>query len=177
MRHPLGTVLPTVLLAVLLTGLTACGDDSGTVADDPPRSATPTPSSSDSPGGDDRPGPGDPVEFELVTTLTETAARGDVSTEAVPLPDDPAVQQFVAAFTEPLQASVEQAVAGAAVPDDMQLYGAVVNVGCDAPDQVQVVENAGALQVIAEKVPDPKRECFAPMTTVALVLVPASAVG
>jgi hypothetical protein len=172
MRRPLGTLLPALLLTGLLGGLaTACGDDSGGVGDD----AGPAPTAS-SPAG--RPtGADGAVDFELVTTLTETAAGGDVSPDAVPLGDDAAVQEFVAPFSEALQTEVQQAVASTSVPDDQRLYGAVVALGCDAPDQVQVVASPSGLQVVAEKVPAPKPECLAPMTTVALVLVPASAVG
>jgi hypothetical protein len=172
MRRPLGTLLPALVLTGLLGGLaTACGDESGSAGDESapaPTSSSPTGRSTGADGA---------VDFELVTTLTETAAGGEVSPTAVPLGDDAAVQEFVAPFSEALQAEVQQAVAATAVPDDQQLYGAVVAVGCDAPDQVQVAASDSGLQVVAQKVPAPKPECFAPMTTVALVLVPASAVS
>ena len=72
--------------------------------------------------------------------LTETAAGGAMSEVAVPLGDDPAVQEFNAQFeTDALPTRVQDAVAETTVPDDMLLYGAVVAIGCDSPTDVSVV--------------------------------------
>jgi hypothetical protein len=181
MRRLLGTVLPTVFLVMALgAGLAACGDDEGDpVADDtaPTASATETssgtPTDSPTKGGDD-----DAVDFELVDTITETAAGGATSETAVPLPDDEAVQEFNSQFeTDAMKAKVQDAVRSTDVPDGMLLYGAVVAVGCDAPTEVSVTTDDSGVVIMAQKVPSPMQECFAPMTTVALVLVPTSAVS
>ena len=109
--------------------------------------------------------------------LTETAAGGATSEVAVPLGDDAAVQEFNAQFeTDALPTQVQNAVATTDVPEGMLLYGAVVAIGCDAPTDVHVVAGESGLVITGAKVPSPQIECFAPMTTVALVLVPASAV-
>lgn len=167
MRRLLGSVLPVLLLA---SPLAACGDDeSGTVTDQPAPTASETPTK----GG----GVGESVDFELVTMITETAAGGSLSDTAVPLSDDAAVQQFSSQFENDAMATqVQEAVQTADVADDELLYGAVVAIGCDAPTDVTVTSTDSGLVITALKVPSPQQECFAAMTTVSLVLVPASAV-
>ena len=172
MRRLLGTVLPALLLAGVLAG---CGDDEPVTNDPGPTSAPPT----DTPSTD-TPSTGDAVDFEVVELITETAAGGtvDAGAAAVPLGDDTAVQEFTAQFTsEAMTTRVQEAVDKAAVSDEMLLYGAVVAVGCDSPGDVSVTTGDQGPVITADKVPSPKPECFAPMTTVALVLVPASAVS
>jgi len=187
MRRLLGSVLPAALLVALpLTGLSACGDDEGGTATDD-AAASRSPSHTDSGSGSDSSsdsdsdgkGGGESVEFELVEVMTETAAGGATSETAVPLTDDAAVQAFNQQFeTDALPTRVEEAVAGTDVPDGMLLYGAVVSIGCDAPTDVLVTDTdtGSGIAIVAQKVANPMQECFAPMTTVALVLVPASAV-
>jgi hypothetical protein len=168
MRRLLGSVLPTLLL---VTALGACGDETGS-AD---AGTDPTVRVS-SPGGSG--GVDGPVDFQLVKMLTETAAGGAMSEVAVPLGDDTAVQEFNAQFeADALPTRVQNTVAGTDVPDDMLLYGAVVSIGCDSPTDVSVTEVSSGLVITANKVPSAMQECFAPMTTVALVLVPAAAVS
>ena len=178
MRRLLGTVLPALVLA---GALTACGDDSGSGADDPSPTASPSSSPSSSLSSSPTKGTtGDAVGFELVDLITETAAGGQVEAgaAAVPLSDDTAVQEFTAQFTsDALPTRVQEAADGATVPDDMLLYGAVVAIGCDTPGQVSVTSSDQGLVITEHKVPSPQLECFAPMTTVALVRVPASAVS
>jgi len=173
MRRLLGSVLPTLLL---VAALGACGDDEGgTASDDATPTPTASPTASDSPTKDS---PGGEVDFELVQILTATAAGGEVSEVAVPLGDDAAVQEFTAQFeAEVLPAQVQDAVAQTEVPDGMLLYGAVVAIGCDVPTEVSVVAGDSGLVITADKVPSPQIECFAAMTSVALVLVPAAAVS
>ena len=64
-------------------------------------------------------------------------------------------------------------VAETDVPDGRPLYGAVVSIGCDSPTDVTVTSADAGLVITAGKVPSPMPECFAPMTTVALVVAPA----
>jgi hypothetical protein len=173
MRRLLGSVLPTLLL---VAALGACGDEEGgTASDDATPTADGSPSALDSPSGG---GVDDAVDFELVKMLTETAAGGAVSEVAVPLGDDTAVQAFTAQFkADALPSKVQTAVAETDVPDGMLLYGAVIAIGCDVPPDVSVVPGDSGLVITGTKVPSPHMECLAAMTTVALVLVPASAVS
>jgi hypothetical protein len=175
MGRLLGSFLPALLLLAVLG---ACGnDDSGGAAQDPaPTSATNGSTSGDSGTGD---GSSDgSVEFELVDTITVTAAGGQLSETAVPLSDEADVQAFVEQFASgDMGAQVQDAVAQTDVPDGQVMYAAVVAIGCDSPDQVAVSTSETGLVITALKVPSPLPECLAPMTTVALVLVPASEVG
>ena len=163
MRRLLGSLLPVVLLVTVVAA--GCGTDkAGSAADD----STATPGTTAPTKG------GTHVDFQLVQLLTETAAGGALSEVGVPLGDDAAVQEFNAQFeTDVLPHRVQSAVAETEVPDGMVLYGAVVAIGCDAPTEVNVTEGASGPVITAGKVPNPMQECFAPMTTVALVLVPA----
>jgi hypothetical protein len=166
MRRLLGSVLPALLLVI---GLGGCGDDSGSVADDPE-------GTSPSAQGDGK--TAGTVDFDLVDTVTVTAAGGTLSTAAVPLGEDAQLEEFLTQFTsDDMVSQLEAAVAKTEVPQDQELYGAVVSIGCDAPDQVTVTDTGQDLVITAKAVPSPLPECFAPMTTVALVLVPDSVVS
>jgi hypothetical protein len=171
MRRLLGSALPAFLLAGVLT---ACGDDdSGGVAQDP----APTSPTSSSTVSTATPTDGT-VDFELVTTFTETEAGGQVSQVAVPFAAGDDVEAFTAQFeSDAMKARVQQEAEKVDVPDGMALYGAVIAIGCDAPDKVAVTRTDAGLVITALKVASPMLECFAPMTTVALVLVPSSAVS
>jgi hypothetical protein len=162
MRRLLGSVLPALALAAVLAG---CGDDdSGSVADDPAPTASPSPT----------------VDFEVVEMITETAAGGqlDAGAPAAPLSDNAAVQQFIGQFgSDQITTRIQEAVDQAPVGEDELLYGAVVAIGCDAPGQVFVSAADEGVVITAGAIPSPHLECYAPMTTVALVLVPASAVS
>ena len=161
MRHLLGSVLCALVLTV---GLAGCGDDSGSATD-----ASDSTSTATSTG---------PVDFDLVDTITVTAAGGTMSTAAVPLGEDAQVEEFLTQFTsDDMVNQLKDTVAATDVPDGKELYGAVVSIGCDAPDQVTVTDTGDDLVITANAVPSPLPECFAPMTTVALVLVPDSAVN
>jgi hypothetical protein len=171
MRRLLGSFLCALLLG---SALVACGRDTkDTVTDRPVASPTTTPTTSATGRST-----GEAVDFDLVTTVTETAAGGNLSATAVPLGDDTAVEGFASQFkTETMRTKLLDAVHAAQVPDDKRLYAAVVAVGCDSPDQVSVTSGGSGLLITAQPVESPQQECFAAMTTVALVLVPASAVG
>jgi len=167
MRRTLGSLLPALLLVALpVATLAACGDDdSSAVATDP----APTESSTSAPAD---PPSEEPYGYELVDTITVTAAGGAVSPVGVPLSDAAAVQGFVSQFSsDDLPQQVQDAVAATDVPEGQELYGAVIAIGCDAPDQVDVDVSDAGVTITAVKVPSPLPECFAAMTTVALVLV------
>jgi hypothetical protein len=164
-------VLGSVLAALLLGGaLSACGSDqAGSASDEPAPSASASPTKGSSAGA---------VEFELVQTITATGGGGALSQTAVPLPDDGALEEFVGQFeSDSFRTQVLEAARAVDVLGDELLYGAVVALGCDSPDEVAVTSNDAGLAITTVPVPSPKLECFAAMTTVALVLVPRSAVG
>jgi hypothetical protein len=172
MRRHLGSVLLAPLV-VLVLALAGCGGDneSGTITDDP----APSPSGSSKPA---EPDPDDgQVDFELVAMITETAVGGK-SGPAVSLSDDDSVQQFTSQFdNDSMETRLQDVVQKTEIPDGMLLYGAVVAIGCDAPTDVLVTNGDTGLVITALKVPSPMQECFAPMTTVAVVLVPTDVVS
>jgi hypothetical protein len=185
MRRLLGSVLPALLSAVLVAAaLGGCGDDtSGDATASDPTDATSTagspastPASIPATTPPIDPGQGDgSVDFEVVELITVTNADGTVSGVAVPLTDDAAVQAFLGQFdSDEMVTRVQDAVATAEVGDGQALYGAVVSVGCDSPTEVAVTDTGAGLSITALKVPHPQEECFAAMTTVALVVAPAS---
>ncbi|MCW2795512.1 hypothetical protein [Nocardioides sp.] len=160
MRRILGIL--TVLL-LLAAGATACGDDSGDTAGNP----TTTPSTSN----------GTPAKSTEVAILSETAAGGTVSTSPVPLPDDAAVAAFAGQFEKSsLGDQIAHKVKATDVPDGQAMVGAVIAIGCDVPPGVTVSDEGTGLAIVPDKVASPMPECFAPVTSVALVLVDAELV-
>jgi hypothetical protein len=117
-----------------------------------------------------------PVEHRLVAMLTETAVGGEVGQSAAALPDEAAVTAYAAGFASPAMGErLRAAYDGTQVPDGSVAYASVVSIGCDAPTDVTVESGTTGLEVEAVPVAAPQQECFAPMTTVALVLVPERA--
>lgn len=152
------------LIALLLAVSTAgCGGESAS----PPETSSSTPTDpTDAPGSDA------PAEDELVAILTGTSAGGEVDPVAATLGTPDEVAAFVAKVPRgELPDKIRTWVAQTDVPPGRQLMGAVVAVGCQVPTDVEVTRtDRGVLVegVLAGKSPV---ECFAAMTSVALVLV------
>lgn len=151
MRLILGVLL---VLAVLVGG---CAADTGEKVDDP----TPVRG---------------PVAFESLAVVSETAVGGTVDPLAVDLGDRAAFVGFVAQFDgsrmeEKLRAEIESAQVAAG----QVLVGAVVGAGCLPPTGLVVENTERGLTVSG--IPDKREatiECFAPVTSVAVVAVDAS---
>jgi hypothetical protein len=106
------------------------------------------------------PDPGVGPAVTQVALLTATSAGGEVTTEPTVLADAAAAREYADQFrNDELGGEIVATADKTEVPGDQQLAAAVVSVGCD-------VELHAVL-------PSPTKECFAPITTVALVLVPA----
>ncbi|ABL83211.1 MULTISPECIES: hypothetical protein [unclassified Nocardioides] len=144
MRRILGT---TLLVLALPLGAAACGDDEGVSAI------------------------GDPPAPE-VTLVSGTAAGGQVADGVTVLDGRAAIRAYAGGFRGPLAGKVASAATGFEVPPDAQLVAAVVAVGCDVPPDVDVVGEGAATTFVPARVPSPRQECFAPVTTVALAAVP-----
>ena len=179
MRPPLGTL--AALLAVSL--LTGCGDDSAPTASDPDSGASSSSVSSTTPAetATDLPTTADPtksapitpggVPFELRAMVSGTAGRGVLSPDAVPLASDADVEAFVADFSAELADDVRAAVAADRAQPGEEVYGAVVGLGCDVPPGVSVQRTSTGYAIAGAKVADPLQECFAAVTSVAIVAI------
>lgn len=158
-------ILGIILAALLLSSIVACGsgESDSETATDPTPSATDEPTSSADDG---------PVDFTEVALVSQTAAGGTVSDRATLLADDDAVQAFSEQFDgASIARKIASEVDAVDVPDGEVIAAAVISIGCDVPPGVSVTKSQGVLLVTALKVRKPLPECFAAVTTVALVLV------
>ena len=154
---------PLLLAALVL--LAGCGDSTSDSASDP----TSQPSSTAAPDE-----PTESAAPQTIAIVSQTAAGGEVDLNAVPVDDDAALQEFTAQFNKAgLEEKIATAVAGATVPEGYTVMGAVVSIGCDVPPDVSVEQGPDGWVVTPHKVPSPLQECFAPVTSVAIVAVPA----
>jgi hypothetical protein len=176
MRRTLGAPVLVLLLGALLL-FTGCGQDqTGDVTDDSAPTSDTTGSAE--PDDEDDKEPLGEVEFELVEMITETAAGGKVDPQAWPLADVVAVQEFTKQFkTEAIQTRLTGLVESIDIPEGKALYGAVVAIGCETPPGVVVTSTDSGLTIEAQPMPSPPKECYAAMTSVALVLVDEEIVG
>ena len=160
MKRLLGPALLTVLLV-----LAGCGDSTSDSASDPPSQPSSTTASDE---------PTEAAAPQTIAIVSQTAAGGEVDLNAVPVDDDAALQEFTAQFNKAgLEEKIATAVAGATVPEGYTVMGAVVSIGCDVPPDVSVEQGPDGWVVTPHKVPSPLQECFAPVTSVAIVAVPA----
>ncbi len=167
-------LLGTLLALLLLTGAAGCGDDAGedAGADDPSTSGQESPA--DPPTATDSGPAGEgAVDFTEVVLMSETSAGGEVSSQPTVLDSPAAIDDFAGGLEGRLADRIRAAALDAEVPDGRVLLGAVVALGCDVPPGVAVELTPEGLEITALKVTRPKRECFAPVTSVALVTVDA----
>lgn len=158
MKRLLGTALLTLVLA-------GCGDSTSGSASDPASQPSSTTASDE---------PTTALTPRTIAIVSQTAAGGEVDLNAVPVDDDAALQEFTAQFNRAgLEEKIATAVAGATVPEGYTVMGAVVSIGCDVPPDVSVEQGPDGWVFRPHKVPSPLQECFAPVTSVAIVAVPA----
>jgi hypothetical protein len=146
-----GTRMFGTLLAVLALALTAgCGSSTSSSG---AASATPT-----------------GVDVHLISV---TAAGGLRSRTASPLNSPDQISGFARQFRVPAMEHRLRALI-APLGSDGDLEGAVVAVGCDVPTGATVsVDDSGAVTIAPQKVRNPLHECRAPVTTVAVAVLPA----
>lgn len=110
----------------------------------------------------------DPSDVTQVALLSATSAGGEVTSVPTVLADAAAVREYAAQFRgEELEREIIDTASETDVPEGQQLAAAVVAVGCEVP--TEVTGTSGDLHAV---LPSSTKECFAPVTTVALVLVP-----
>jgi hypothetical protein len=155
MRPRLGSLLA---VAALLTTAGCGSSTSSTTADDP------TSGSSSS-------GPVSPPGAK-VHLLSMTGAGGKPSGTAAPLNTPQQVAAFTRQFRVP---ALDRRIAAFTAPLRSQgdVEGAVVAVGCDRPPGAAVqVDGSGTVTITPYDVPSPLPECLAPVTTVAIAVIP-----
>ena len=151
MRHLLG------ILCALTLVLAGCGGEDG---------------GSDG-GSDDGSDDGGTIEPEQVVFVSESAVGGNVLSTATTIDGDQSIQEFAGQFEDPRMGDrIAAEAADIDVPDGDELAAAVVAVACDAPTDVSVERTPAGLQVTSPPVKTDK-QCLVPVTTVALVTVPA----
>jgi hypothetical protein len=119
--------------------LAGCGSD--TTADSPPAET--------------------PTRTPEVTLVSATAGGGETEAKATDVSDDADLAAYVAQFDDAFAAEVS---AAAGKVDGDVVLAQVVSIGCDVPPGASLDDGV----IVTEKVADPKQECFAPVTTVAL---------
>jgi hypothetical protein len=132
------------LLAMVLVALAGCGDDQAVTVSPPP--------------------------VDPVTLVSGTAGGGDLATSATDVSEHATLAAYVEQFDDPFAAKVTSAAGRVDVGNGQALLAQVVAIGCDAPPSAHVRGDV----IVPAKVASPLQECFAPVTTVALAVVPAT---
>lgn len=159
--RPLGALLYLPAAVLLAASLAACG---GEAADE---------RTDDSVGEG---GAGAPVVLrERLVTATDAGEGPDEV--AVPVGDDAALAGFTAGLTERFASDVVEAAAALEVEGDEELAAQVVSIGCDEPTSVEARRTPAGVVLEPGPLPSPGRQCFAPMTTVAVVVLEAGALS
>jgi hypothetical protein len=168
MRRTLGTLIAALLAGAVLILATGCGSSSSSMATDPGT----TPAS-------DRTGPqswspGPLPGATVLPLISLTAAGGQASQVATALANRSEVDRFVAQFRmAAMRNRIRAAVGDALKHPDHQVVAQVVAVGCDRPPGVDVMAGQdGRVQLVPREVASPLEECLAPVTTVAIAVLP-----
>ena len=110
----------------------------------------------------------------MLPLISLTAAGGQASALATPLDTADQVAAFARQFrSDAVQGRIRKAIGHEASAPDRAIVGAVVAVGCDRPPGVDVIaDDQGRVQLVPHEVASPLEECLAPVTTVAIVVLP-----
>ena len=154
---------------VLLAG---CGTDdatTGTTGQETSSESSPTPSATL---------PNGPIDFTQVALVSQSNVDVSSSPRAVVLDSRTDVGGFDRRYTgSQMGTALSKAYGQADVPDGEVLVGAVVDVSCQPPRDVQVEKTDQGVEVTAVAVKSKVEvQCLVPVTTVALVAVPEAAV-
>jgi hypothetical protein len=133
-----------------------------------PTPKEPSPSESFPPG---------PIEYTAIALVSASNAEGTVSPRAVVLDGQKAVRKFAGQFSgSQMGTALAREYARADLPKDEVMLGAVVDVSCEAPSELQVEKTKRGVEVTATTKVSKNVQCLVPVTTVALVSVPEAAV-
>jgi hypothetical protein len=167
------SALLVVGLAVVL--LAGCGSSEDTAA---PASEENTAEPSD---GTSEPSPSEtvppgPIEYTAIALVSASNAEGTVSPRAVVLDNQRAVAEFAGQFSgDQMRNALARQYARADLPNGEVMLGAVVDVSCQPPSELQVEKTRRGIEVTATAKAS-KVQCLVPVTTVALISVPEAAI-
>jgi hypothetical protein len=172
------SALLVVGLAVVL--LVGCGSSEDTAA---PASeeTTAEPSDETSEPSPSEPSPSEtvppgPIEYTALALVSASNAEGTVSPRAVVLDNQRAVAEFAGQFSgDQMRNALARQYARADLPNGEVMLGAVVDVSCQPPSELQVEKTRRGIEVTATAKAS-KVQCLVPVTTVALVSVPEAAI-
>ncbi|MDZ5621990.1 hypothetical protein SFC88_14175 [Nocardioides sp. HM23] len=154
--------LGTLVLIGALAGLTGCGDDPDDRADvraDDPVSTSDTEQ---------------PADLEVVDIVSGVAAGGEVAETATIIESEAVLGRYLDQFRSPTLVDELMAVVETADPVEGRVIGlAVIEVSCNEPPSAHVTQVGGRFFVTAGKVVNPHPECYAPVTSVAVLDLPA----
>lgn len=156
-------LLGSLVLVAALTPLAACGDETNDAEDraDDPASTAPS----------DRP---DATAPQVVDIVSGSAADGDVAEAATVIEDDRALARYVRQFrSQAFVADLRGVIDAHPLADGRVLGLAVIEISCDEPPSATVTQVGSRFRVTPGKVIDPLQECFAPVTSVAVLDLPA----
>ncbi|RHW27195.1 hypothetical protein D0Z08_11080 [Nocardioides immobilis] len=157
MRRLVGSLF--VLTA--LTALTACGEEPDDRADDPATQGRTTQGQTDS------------ADPQVVDIVSGSAVDGDVAATATVIQDDQDLERYLRQFdSSPFVGDLTDAIDAHPLADDRVLGLAVIEISCDEPPSATVTTDGEAFVVTPGKVVNPHQECFAPVTSVAVLDLP-----
>jgi hypothetical protein len=161
----------TPLLAGLVVVLVACGQPESETG-----RATTGSSSESTETSPSEPAPHGPLDFTQIALISVSNAEGSVSGEATVLDGQQAVDEFASQFSgSQMATALNRAYQKADLSEGEVMVGAVVDVSCQAPTDVDVAHTKDGVSITADPVKS-KVQCIVPVTTVALVSVPEAAV-
>ena len=164
--------LSTALLALGL--LVGCGSADDTAAPTGDQTSEQTQEPTQSPT--ETPPETGPIDFTQVAMISVSNAEGTTDAQATVLDSAAAVDEFASQFSgTQMPDALTKAYQKADLPKGEVLVGAVVGVGCQPPSTIHVRATDNGVKITADPVKT-KNQCIVPVTTVALVSVPESAV-
>ncbi|CAB4687130.1 MAG: hypothetical protein F2667_00970 [Actinobacteria bacterium] len=140
---------PTLLAAVALAAVVVSGSQSPSVAEQADRSAG-----------------------REIAVVSRTAAGGEPARRATQVDGAADIRAWAAgAGVESMQGTLVKRYRAADLSEDESAWVTVVSVGCDVPPGVDVTVRGKRVLVDPQPVEEPLPECFAPVTSAALVAV------
>ncbi len=176
MRTALRLTVALVVVGLAIALLVGCGSNEPEAAPaDQETTSAPTDETSE-PAPSEETFPPGPIEYTAIALVSASNAEGSVEPRAVVLDSQKAVEQFASQFSgDQMRNALSKEYARADLPKDEVLLGAVVDISCEAPSDLQVEKTKRGVEITATAKAS-KVQCLVPVTTVALISVPEAAI-